>query len=74
MWVGWFMSKTALLYERKSDELLKLKGYYVAILDGEIVDKDKDFFKLLQRLRKKKVKIENIIIDYIPEKPVELIV
>ena len=61
------MSKTAFLYERKSNELLKLKGYYVAILDGEIVDKDKNFFKLLQRLRRKKAKMEDIVIDYIPE-------
>jgi len=69
-----FMSKTALLYERKSNELLKLKGHYVAILDGEIVDKDKDYFKLLQKLRKKKAKIENIVIDYIPEEQVKLII
>jgi len=68
------MSKTAFLYERRSDELLKLKGYYVAILDGEIVDKDKDFFKLLRRLRRKKAKIEDIVIDYIPEEQVDLIV
>ena len=46
---------------------MKLKGYYVAILDGEIVDKDKNFFKLLQRLRRKKAKMEDIVIDYIPE-------
>jgi len=69
-----FMSKTAFLYERKSNELLKLKGYYVAILDGEIVDKDKDYFKLLQKLRKKKAKIENMVIDYIPEEQVKLII
>ena len=69
-----FMSKTAFLYERKSNELLKLKGYYVAILDGEIVDKDRDFFKLLQKLRKKKAKIENMVIDYIPEEQVKLII
>ena len=68
------MSKTAFLYERRSEELLKLKGYYVAILDGEIVDKDKDFFKLLRRLRRKKAKIEDIVIDYIPEERVDLIV
>ena len=68
------MSKTAFLYERRSDELLKLKGYYVAILDGEIVNKDKDFFKLLRRLRRKKAKIEDIVIDYIPEEQVDLIV
>jgi len=68
------MSKTAFLYERKSNELLKLKGYYVAILDGEIVDKDKDYFKLLQKLRKKKAKIENMVIDYIPEEQVKLII
>lgn len=68
------MSKTAFLYERRSEELLKLKGYYVAILDGEIVDKDKDFFKLLRRLRRKKAKIEDIVIDYIPEEQVDLIV
>jgi len=57
-----------------SGELSKYRGYYVAIRDGKVIDKDKDYFKLLERLRKEFGDLTDVIIDYIPEKPVELIV
>ncbi len=57
-----------------SGELARYKGYYIAIRNGRVIDKDQDYFKLLERLRKKHGDLIDIIIDYIPEKPVELIV
>jgi len=57
-----------------SGELLKYKGYYVAVRGGRIIDKDKDFFTLLERLRKKYGELTDIVIEYVPDKPVELVV
>jgi len=65
-------SEMMVLYS--SGELLKYKGYYVAVRGGKIIDKDKDFFTLLKRLREKYGELTDIVIEYIPEKPVELIV
>ncbi len=57
-----------------SSELTKYRGYYIAIKDGKVIDKDQDYFRLLERLRKKYGDLTSIVIDYIPEKPVELII
>ncbi len=62
----------AVLYT--SGELTRYRGYYIAIRDGEAIDKDQDYFKLLERLRKKYCDPTDIVIEYIPEKPIELIV
>ena len=61
-------------YVSRSGELLRFKGFYIAIRDGVVVDKDRDFFKLVERLRSKYGELADIIVDYIPEKPVELVI
>ena len=57
-----------------SGELARYKGYYIAIRNGKVIDKDKDYFKLLERLKRRYGDLIDIVIDYVPEKPVELII
>jgi len=42
------------------------KGFYVAIKNGKIIDQDNDYFILLERLKKKFNKLNDIIIDFLP--------
>ncbi|MCD6488034.1 MAG: hypothetical protein J7K21_02295 [Desulfurococcales archaeon] len=66
------LGETIALYT--SGELTRYKGYYIAIRNGKVIDKDKDYFKLLERLKRRYGDLIDIVIDYVPEKPVELII
>ena len=54
-------------------QLVSYKGYYVAVKDDSVVDKDADFFKLLNRLKSKYGDLTDVVIEYIPDEPVDQI-
>lgn len=57
------------------EELKKtFKDEWIAVMDGKVIDHDKDLVKLVRRLRKKyPKKYEQIAIEFIATKEVELI-
>jgi len=57
------------------EELKKtFKDEWIAVMDGKVIDHDKDLVKLVERLRKKyPKKYEQIAVEFIESKEVELI-
>ena len=57
------------------EELKKtFKDEWIAVMDGKVIDHDKDLARLVERLRKKyPKKYEQIAVEFIASKEVELI-